>query len=147
MRMSEESFAGVVDANLTGAYRVAKRATAGMLRAPRADDLHLVVVAFTGAPGPGELRGQQSRRSSAWPGRSRASWAAASITANVIAPGFVDTDMTAELGETRRNETSRVPLGRTARPTTSPRLRLPRSGRRYITGAVLPVDGGLGMGI
>src|SRR3954451_23106579 len=115
LRMSEESFASVVDANLTGAFRVAKRAAQGMLRA-RAGRMIFVssVVAFVGAPGQANYAASKAgliglARSIARELGSR------SITANVIAPGFVDTDMTAAMTEARRAEIlGQVPLGRYA---------------------------------
>jgi NAD(P)-dependent dehydrogenase (short-subunit alcohol dehydrogenase family) len=150
LRMSEESFASVVDANLTGAYRVAKRAAQGMLRA-RSGRMIFVssVVAFVGAPGQANYAASKAglvglARSIARELGSR------SITANVIAPGFIDTDMTAAMTETRRAEVlAGVPLKRygTVEEIAGTALFLASDAAAYVTGAVLPVDGGVGMGI
>ncbi|MDT4912756.1 MAG: hypothetical protein QOC66_1884 [Pseudonocardiales bacterium] len=150
LRMSEESFAGVVDANLTGAYRVAKRAAQGMLRA-RSGRMIFVssVVAFVGAPGQANYASSKAglvglARSIARELGSR------SITANVIAPGFIDTDMTAAMTEARRAEVlAGVPLKRygTVDEIAGAAVFLASDPAAYITGAVLPVDGGVGMGI
>jgi beta-ketoacyl ACP reductase len=150
LRMSEESFAKVVDANLTGAYRVAKRAAQGMLRA-RAGRMIFVssVVAFVGAPGQANYAASKAgliglARSIARELGSR------SITANVIAPGFVDTDMTAAMTEARRAEVlAGVPLKRygTVEEIAAAALFLASESAGYVTGAVLPVDGGVGMGL
>lgn len=150
LRMSEESFAGVVDANLTGAYRVAKRAAQGMLRA-RSGRMIFVssVVAFVGAPGQANYASSKAglvglARSIARELGSR------SITANVIAPGFIDTDMTAAMTESRRAEVlGGVPLKRygTVDEIAGTAVFLASDSAAYITGAVVPVDGGVGMGI
>ena len=150
LRMTEESFSRVVDANLTGAYRVAKRAAQGMLRA-RAGRLIFVssVVAFVGAPGQANYAASKAgliglARSIARELGSR------SITANVIAPGFIDTDMTAAMTEVRRTEVlAGVPLKRygTVEEIAGAALFLASDAAAYVTGAVLPVDGGVGMGL
>jgi 3-oxoacyl-[acyl-carrier protein] reductase len=150
LRMSEESFERVVDANLTGAYRVAKRAAQGMLRA-RAGRMIFVssVVGFVGAPGQANYAASKAgllglARSIARELGSR------SITANVIAPGFVDTDMTAGMTQARRDEVlAGVPLRRygTVEEIAGTALFLASDAAAYITGAVLPVDGGVGMGL
>jgi NAD(P)-dependent dehydrogenase (short-subunit alcohol dehydrogenase family) len=150
LRMSEESFDRVLDANLTGAFRVAKRAAQGMLRA-RAGRIVFVssVVALTGAPGQANYAASKAgliglARSIAREFGSR------SITANVIAPGFIDTDMTAAMTETRRAEVlAGVPLQRygTADEVAAAAMFLASEAAGYITGAVLPVDGGVGMGL
>jgi 3-oxoacyl-[acyl-carrier protein] reductase len=150
LRMSEESFASVVDANLTGAYRVAKRAAQGMLRARRGRMIFVSsVVAFVGAPGQANYAASKAglvglARSIARELGSR------SITANVIAPGFIDTDMTAAMTEARRADVlAGVPLKRygTADEIAGAALFLASDAAAYVTGAVLPVDGGVGMGI
>jgi NAD(P)-dependent dehydrogenase (short-subunit alcohol dehydrogenase family) len=150
LRMSEESFTRVVDANLTGAYRVAKRAAQGMLRA-RSGRMIFVssVVAFVGAPGQANYAASKAglvglARSIARELGSR------SITANVIAPGFIDTDMTAAMTESRRAEVlGGVPLKRygTVDEIAGTAVFLASDAAAYITGAVVPVDGGVGMGI
>jgi 3-oxoacyl-[acyl-carrier protein] reductase len=149
LRMSEESFARVVDTNLTAAYRVAKRAARGMLKA-RWGRLVFVssVVALSGAPGQANYAASKAglvglSRSLARELGSRG------ITSNVVAPGYVDTDMTAALGESRRDEVvASVPLGRTASADEVAGVVgfLAGDASSYVTGAVLPVDGGLGMG-
>ena len=149
MRMSEASFTGVLDANLTGAYRVAKRASRSMLRA-RYGRLIFVssVVALSGAAGQANYAASKAgliglSRSLARELGSRG------ITANVVAPGFVDTDMTAALTAARIAEIAgNIPLGRTASPEEIAGVIafLASDAASYVTGAVLPVDGGLGMG-
>ena len=149
LRMSEESFVRVLDTNLTAAYRVAKRASRGMLKA-RFGRLVFVssVVGLSGGAGQASYAASKSglvgfSRSLARELGSRG------ITANVVAPGYVDTDMTAALGEARREELLRsIPLGRTAVPDEIAGVVSFLAGEdsAYVTGAVLPVDGGLGMG-
>jgi 3-oxoacyl-[acyl-carrier protein] reductase len=150
LRMSEESFQRVVDANLTGAYRVAKRAAQGMLRARKGRMIFISsVVALVGSPGQANYAASKAgliglARSIARELGSR------SITANVIAPGFIDTDMTAELTEARKAEIlGNVPLKRygAADEIAGTALFLASDAAAYISGVVLPVDGGLGMGI
>ena len=149
MRMGEEQFTRVLDANLSGAYRVAKRAARGMLRA-RAGRMVFIssVVGLSGSAGQANYAASKSglvglARSIARELGSR------SITANVIAPGFVETDMTAELGEKRQQEIlGQIPLGRmaSAAEIAGAAVWLASDAASYITGAVIPVDGGLGMG-
>jgi len=149
LRMSETDFASVIDANLTGAYRVCKRATQGMLRA-RSGRIILMssVVGLLGSAGQANYAASKSglvglARSLARELGSR------SITVNVVAPGPVETDMTAALTEEQRSKMiDAVPLGRTATPQEIAGVVafLASSDAAYITGAVIPVDGGLGMG-
>jgi 3-oxoacyl-[acyl-carrier protein] reductase len=147
--MSEQSFTSVLDANLTAAFRVAKRATKSMLRA-RYGRLVFVssVVALSG--GPGQANYAASKAGLVGLSRSLArELGSRGITSNVVAPGFVDTDMTADLSEARKEEVQRsIPLGRTARPEEVAAVIafLATDAAAYVTGAVLPVDGGLGMG-
>ena len=150
LRMGEESFQRVVDANLTGAYRVAKRAAQGMLRARSGRMIFISsVIALYGAPGQANYAASKAgliglARSIARELGSR------SITANVIAPGFIDTDMTADLTEARRAEVlAGVPLKRygTAEEIAGAALYLASDAASYVTGAVLPVDGGVAMGM
>lgn len=149
LRMSEADFASVVDANLTGAFRVCKRAAQGMLRA-RKGRIVLVssVVGLLGSAGQANYAASKAglvgfARSLARELGSR------SITVNVVAPGPVATDMTAVLGEDRLKQlTDAVPLGRMASPEEIAGVVafLASEDASYITGAVIPVDGGLGMG-
>lgn len=149
LRMSESDFADVVDANLTAAYRVCKRAAQGMIRA-RTGRIILVsrVVAMLGSAGQANYAASKAgliglARSLARELGSR------NVCVNVVAPGPVDTDMTAVLGDKRMEELrAAVPLGRTAQPNEIADVItfLASPSAAYITGAVVPVDGGLGMG-
>lgn len=149
LRMSEADFSAVIDANLTAAYRVAKRATQQMLRARRGRIIFVgSVVGLLGSAGQSNYAASKAglvglARSLARELGSR------SITVNVVAPGPVVTDMTAALGEDRlRVLTETVPLGRMAEPAeiAGTIAFLASEDAAYITGAVIPVDGGLGMG-
>jgi len=149
LRMSEDDFTSVVDANLSGAYRVAKRATQGMLRARKGRIIFLSsVVGLLGSAG--QVNYAASKSGLVGLARSLArELASRSITANVVAPGPVSTDMTAALGDKRMAElTAAVPLGRFATPEEIAGVVafLASADAAYITGAVIPVDGGLGMG-
>jgi NAD(P)-dependent dehydrogenase (short-subunit alcohol dehydrogenase family) len=150
LRMSEESFTRVLDANLTGAYRVAKRAAQGMLRARRGRMIFVSsVVAFAGSPGQANYGASKAGML----GLARAiarELGSRNITANVIAPGFIDTDMTAALSDARKAEIlAGIPLGRygTVDEVAGAAVFLASDAAAYINGAVLPVDGGVGMGI
>jgi 3-oxoacyl-[acyl-carrier protein] reductase len=149
LRMAEADFASVIDANLTAAFRVAKRAAQGMLRQRKGRIILMSsVVGLLGSAGQSNYAASKAglvglARSLARELGSR------SITVNVVAPGPVATDMTAALGEERlRTLTESVPLGRMASAEEIAGvvafLASPDAG--YITGAVIPVDGGLGMG-
>lgn len=149
LRMNADSFNDVIDANLVGAFRTAKRATQGMLRARRGRIIFMSsVVALLGSAGQANYAASKAgliglARSMARELGSR------SITVNVVAPGPVDTDMTAVLGEAKLSElTAAVPLGRTASADEIAGVVgfLAGDAAAYITGAVIPVDGGLGMG-
>jgi 3-oxoacyl-[acyl-carrier protein] reductase len=149
LRMSEDDFERVIDTNLTGAYRVAKRATQGMLRARKGRIVFMSsVVGLLGSAGQANYAASKAglvglARSLARELGSR------SITVNVVAPGPVATDMTAALGEKRMEElTAAVPLGRVAQAEEIAGVVAFLAGpdAAYITGAVIPVDGGLGMG-
>lgn len=149
MRMSEESFTRVLDANLTGAYRVAKRATRAMLKA-RAGRMIFIssVVGLLGSAG--QVNYAASKAGLVGLARSiTRELGSRGITANVVAPGFVDTDMTRALPDARRAEyTKAVPMGRygTVEEIASTVAWLASDAASYVTGAVIPVDGGLGMG-
>ena len=147
--MKEEDFAGVVDTNLTGAYRVAKRAVRGMMRQRRGRLIFLSsVVGLLGSPG--QANYAASKAGLVGLARSLArELAPRNITANVVAPGFVDTDMTAALPEERKKDIlAGIPLARyaTADEVAGVVAFLASEDGGYITGAVIPVDGGLGMG-
>lgn len=149
LRMSEQSFTSVLDTNLTAAYRVAKRASRAMLKA-RWGRLVFVssVVGLSG--GAGQANYAASKAGLVGLARSVArELGSRGITSNVVAPGFVDTDMTARLGEARVEELLRtIPIGRTAtvEEVAAVVAFLASDASSYVTGAVLPVDGGLGMG-
>jgi 3-oxoacyl-[acyl-carrier protein] reductase len=149
LRMSDDDWDAVVATNLTGAYRVARRAARGMLRA-RAGRMVFIssVVGLSG--GVGQANYAASKAGLVGFARSVArEFGSRGITANVVAPGFVDTDLTAVLSEDRRAEIlSQVPLGRyaTADEIAGVVRFLASDEAAYITGAVIPVDGGLGMG-
>jgi beta-ketoacyl ACP reductase len=149
LRMTEEQFCRVLDANLTGAYRVAKRAAKSMLRARWGRMVFISsVVGLSGAAG--QVNYAASKAGLVGVARSIArELGSRLITANVVAPGYVDTDMTAELSDARREEIlGSIPLRRQATPedVAAAVTFLASDAAGYITGAVLPVDGGLGMG-
>jgi 3-oxoacyl-[acyl-carrier protein] reductase len=149
LRMSDEDFESVIDANLTGAFRVAKRATKGLLKLKRGRLIFIgSVVGGVGAAG--QVNYSASKSGLVGMARSFArELGSRGITANVIAPGFVETDMTAELDEKRRVEiAAQVPLGRfcSAAEIADVVAFIASPQASYITGAIIPVDGGLGMG-
>lgn len=150
MRMSDESFTRVVEANLTGAYRVAKRATPGMLRAKHGRMIFISsVVALAGAAG--QANYAASKAGLIGLARSIArELGGRNITANVVAPGFIDTDMTAAMTEVRRAEVlANVPAKRYGTPDEIAQVVrfLASDAAAYVNGTILPVDGGLAMGI
>lgn len=149
LRMTDDDFSQVVDTNLAGAFRVARRAAKGMLRMRRGRLIFISsVVGLSGSAGQANYAASKAglvglARSLARELGSRG------ITANVVAPGFVATDMTAELPEARRDEiVGQVPLGRYASTDEVAGVVtfLASEAAAYVTGAVVPVDGGLGMG-
>jgi 3-oxoacyl-[acyl-carrier protein] reductase len=147
--MSEEAFSSVVDTNLTGAYRVARRAVRPMMRLRRGRLIFISsVVGLLGSAG--QANYASSKAGLVGLARSLArELAPRNITSNVVAPGFVDTDMTAVLPDKTRAEIlGKVPLGRmaSAEEVAAVVAFLASDAAGYITGAVIPVDGGLGMG-
>jgi 3-oxoacyl-[acyl-carrier protein] reductase len=149
MRMTEDQFTRVLDANLTGAFRVAKRATRAMLKARWGRMIFISsIVGLTGNPG--QVNYAASKAGLVGVARSiTRELGGRNITANVIAPGFIATDMTEAISDERKQAVlSTVPAGRygqsdeVAAATTF----LASDAAAYINGAVLPVDGGLGMG-
>jgi 3-oxoacyl-[acyl-carrier protein] reductase len=149
LRMSEDDWSSVIDTNLTGSFRVAKRAAKSMLRLKRGRIIFISsVVGLLGSAGQVNYAASKSglvgmARSLARELGSRA------ITANVVAPGFVDTDMTDVLTDEQKSKImSQVPLGRYASvdEVAGVVTWLASDSAAYVTGAVIPVDGGLGMG-
>lgn len=149
LRMTDDDIDAVLQTNLVGALRTARRAAKGMLRLRRGRIVFVssVVWALGSA---GQVNYAASKAGLVGAARSLArELGSRGITVNVVAPGFVDTDMTAELPEERRREiVANVPLGRyaTADEVAAAVTFLAGDGGAYVTGAVLPVDGGLGMG-
>ncbi len=149
LRMSEDDFDSVVATNLGGAFRVVKRASKGMLRA-RFGRVILIssVVGLYGSAG----QINYSASKSALVGFARSltrELGGRGITANVVAPGFIETDMTAELSEeTQKQYKANIPAGRFASTDEVAGVVTWLAGddAAYISGAVIPVDGGLGMG-
>ena len=149
LRMTDEDFDAVIDTNLGGAFRVIKRATKGMLKAKFGRIILISsVVGLYGSAG----QVNYSASKSALVGMARSltrELASRNITANVVAPGFIETDMTAELPEEQQAEYKRnIPAGRFATPDEVAKVCvwLASDDAAYISGAVIPVDGGLGMG-
>jgi 3-oxoacyl-[acyl-carrier protein] reductase len=149
MRMTDEEFDSVVDTNLGGTFKVVKRAVKGMLKA-RFGRIVLIssVVGLYGSAG----QVNYSSSKSALVGMARSltrELGARGITANVVAPGFIETDMTAALPEEQQEQYRKnIPAGRFAQPSEVAKVCawLASDDAGYISGAVIPVDGGLGMG-
>ena len=149
LSMKEEAFTSVLDTNLVGTYRVVRRATSKMIRARRGRIVLISsVVALSG--GAGQVNYAASKAGLIGFARSLArELGGRQVTVNVVSPGLVETDMTAVLPEGRRQEIlAAVPLGRMASPDeVAEVVRFVASEEAgYVTGAVIPVDGGLGMG-
>jgi 3-oxoacyl-[acyl-carrier protein] reductase len=149
LRMSEEDWSDVLDTNLTGTFRVAKRAAKGMLRLRRGRIILISsVVGLLGSAG--QVNYAASKAGLVGMARSLArELGSRSITTNVVAPGFVETEMTEVLPEEKKAEyKAQIPLGRYASvdEVASTVHWLASDGAAYVTGAVIPVDGGLGMG-
>ncbi|MBF6167607.1 beta-ketoacyl-ACP reductase [Streptomyces gardneri] len=149
MRMSEEQFTRVIDANLTGAFRVAKRANRAMLRARWGRIIFLGSVVGMGG-GPGQINYAASKAGLIGMARSiTRELGSRSITANVVAPGFIETDMTAALDEKFHDMAKEfIPLQRLGQPEDVAAVIsfLASEDSGYVSGAVIPVDGGMGMG-
>ena len=149
MRMSEDDFTSVIDTNLTGAFRVIKRASKGMIRARKGRVVLISSVSgMFGAPG--QINYSASKSGLVGIARSLTrELGGRGITANVIAPGFINTDMTAELTEATQNDyLTKVPAGRFAEASEVANVVrwIASDEAAYISGAIIPVDGGLGMG-
>ncbi|MEU4389588.1 3-oxoacyl-[acyl-carrier-protein] reductase [Kribbella sp. NPDC023855] len=149
LRMSDEDWDAVIQTNLTGSFRVARRAAKGMLRLRRGRIVFISsVVGMLGSPG--QVNYAASKSGLIGMARSMArELGSRGITTNVVAPGFVETDMTAVLPEeTQKQYLSQIPLGRFGRTEEiAQAVRWISSEEAgYITGAVIPVDGGIGMG-
>jgi 3-oxoacyl-[acyl-carrier protein] reductase len=149
MRMTDDEFASVVDTNLAGAFRCARRASKGMIRLRRGRIILISsVVGLYGSPGQANYAASKAGLVGLARSITR-ELGGRGITANVVAPGFVQTDMTAALPEAQQQAyLAAIPAGRFAQPDeVAQAVRfLASEGAGYISGAVVPVDGGLGMG-
>lgn len=149
MRMSDDDWQSVIDTNLTGTFRVVRRASRPMMRA-RFGRIILIssVVGLLGSPG--QINYSSSKAALVGMARSLTrEIGSRNVTTNVIAPGFIETDMTAVLPEgTIADYTKRIPAGRLGSVDDVAQAALFLAGEHagYISGAVIPVDGGLGMG-
>ncbi|MET9933444.1 MULTISPECIES: 3-oxoacyl-ACP reductase FabG [unclassified Streptomyces] len=147
LRMTEESFTSVLDTNLTGAFRVVKRSLKGMLRAKQGRIILISsAVALRGEAG--QANYAASKAGLIGFARSLArEYGSRGITVNVVSPGLTATDMSQALSEEQRNELVRqIPVGRLGNPAEIASVVHFLAGQPYITGAVIPVDGGAAMG-
>ncbi|MGA8978736.1 MAG: 3-oxoacyl-[acyl-carrier-protein] reductase [Pedococcus sp.] len=149
MRMSDDEFDSVIDTNLAGAFRCARRAVKGMIRLRRGRIIFISsVVALYGSPGQANYSASKAGLVGLARSISR-ELGGRGITANVVAPGFIETDMTQDLPEDRKKAyQASIPAGRFGQSEeVAAAVRFLASDEAaYITGAVVPVDGGLGMG-
>ncbi|MCL4160235.1 UNVERIFIED_CONTAM: hypothetical protein GTU68_001923 [Idotea baltica] len=149
LRMSEDDFASVLDANLTGAFRVAKRSVKSMMK-QRWGRIVLMSSVVGSVGQTGQANYAASKAGLVGFGRSMArEFASRNITVNLVAPGPIETDMLANVSDAAREAmVGAVPLGRVGRPedVAAAISFLASEGAGYITGATIPVDGGLGMG-
>ncbi len=149
LRMSEDDFSTVVDANLTGGFRVAKRAVKGMMKARWGRIVFMSsVVGSVGQTGQANYAASKAGLRGLARSLAR-EFASRNITVNIVAPGPIETDMLAAVSESAREAmVSAVPLGRVGQPddVAAAVSFLASDGAGYITGATVPVDGGLGMG-
>jgi 3-oxoacyl-(acyl-carrier-protein) reductase len=149
MRMTDEEFEQVIDVNVTGSFRCVRRASKGMIRLRRGRIILISsVVGLYGSPG--QVNYAASKAALVGMARSvTRELGGRGITANVVAPGFIDTAMTAELPQERQDAyRASIPAGRFAQPGEVAGVVhfLASDDATYISGAVIPVDGGLGMG-
>ncbi len=149
MRMSDDDFETVIDVNLTGAFRCVRRASKAMIRARRG---RIVLISSVVGLYGGAGQANYSASKAGLVGLARSitrEFGGRGITANVVAPGFIDTDMTAALPQAKQEEyRAAIPAGRFASPAEVSGVVefLASDAAAYISGAVIPVDGGLGMG-
>jgi 3-oxoacyl-[acyl-carrier protein] reductase len=149
LRMSDDAFTDVVDTNLSGSFRTVKRVIKSMMRKKKGRIILISsVVALYGSPG--QTNYAASKAGLIGMARSiTRELGSRGITANVVSPGYIDTDMTAALPEdTQKTYLKAIPAGRFAQPSEVARVTafLASDDAAYISGAVIPVDGGLGMG-
>ncbi|MCT1997874.1 beta-ketoacyl-ACP reductase [Brachybacterium muris] len=149
MRMSDDSFENVVDTNLTGSFRIVKRVIRSMMRKKKGRIVLISsVVGLYGSPG--QINYAASKAGLVGIARALTrELGSRGITANVVAPGYIDTDMTAQLSDELQDSYRKsIPAGRFADPSEVARVVafMASDDAAYISGAVIPVDGGLGMG-
>ncbi|WP_238638328.1 3-oxoacyl-ACP reductase FabG [Dermabacter sp. HSID17554] len=149
LRMSDDSFESVINTNLNGTFRTVKRAIKGMMRKKQGRIILLSsVVSLLGSPG--QVNYASSKAGLIGMARSLTrELGSRGITTNVIAPGYIETEMTSQLDDARKKQyLSQIPAGRFAAPAEVAKVAafLASDDASYISGAVIPVDGGLGMG-